>query len=91
MADYRLNTRLPQPLAQHVEKMIGEEGSYETSSEYVRDLIRHDMTKEHYRQYVQTAILEGYEDLAAGRFFESTGDFFKDREIVARKEAEGWK
>jgi hypothetical protein len=40
---------------------------------------------------VQEAILQGYKDWANGAYYQSTGCFFKDREIVARKEAEGWK
>ena len=40
---------------------------------------------------VQEAIFRGYKDWANGAYYQSTGDFFKDREIVARKEAEGWK
>ena len=40
---------------------------------------------------VQEAILQGYKDWANGAYYQSTGDFFKDREMVARREAEGWK
>jgi antitoxin ParD1/3/4 len=40
---------------------------------------------------IQAAILQGYHDLAAGRFFESTGDFEEDMKILAHKEeVEGW-
>ena len=38
----RINARLSQPLAEFVERMVGEAGLYETPSEYVRDLIRRD-------------------------------------------------
>ncbi|MEY3981862.1 MAG: hypothetical protein RLZZ281_731 [Pseudomonadota bacterium] len=41
----RINARLPQPLAEFVERMVGEAGLYETPSEYVRDLIRRDMER----------------------------------------------
>ena len=36
----RINARLSRPLAEFVDRMVGEAGLYETPSEYVRDLIR---------------------------------------------------
>lgn len=78
MAKDRLNARLPEPLAKHVESMVAENGgTYETPSEYIRDLIRRDMEK---RNSSVESILEGYQDLAAGRTFKSTGSFKKDLE-----------
>ena len=62
----RINARLSQPLAEFVERMVGEAGLYETPSEYVRDLIRRDMERRE-GQSVQDAILAGYRDVAAGR------------------------
>ena len=38
----RINARLSRPLAEFVDRMVGEAGLYETPSEYVRDLIRRD-------------------------------------------------
>lgn len=90
MASDRINTRLPEPLAQHVGRMVGTKGLYETPSEYIRDLIRRDMESRD-AQYVRESVAEGYEDLAAGRHVESTGDFKKDREAFKKKEAEGWR
>lgn len=69
--------------------MLGEEGLYETSSEYVRDLIRRDMERRD-GKFVQDAILSGYRDLAAGRVFASSGDFKTDMAVLDRKEADGW-
>lgn len=73
----RINARLSQPLAEFVGRMVGESGLYETPSEYIRDLIRRDMERREGQQ-VQEAILNGYRDLAAGRLFESTGNFKDD-------------
>ena len=69
----RINARLSQPLAAFVDRMVGQAGLYETPSEYVRDLIRRDMERRE-GQFVQDAILAGYQDLAANRVFESSGD-----------------
>ena len=85
----RINARLSQPLADFVGRMVGEDGLYETPSEYVRDLIRRDMERRH-GQFVQDAILTGYRDLAAGRVFASSGDFKSDMAMLDRKEADGW-
>ena len=85
----RINARLSQPLAEFVDRMVGETGLYETLSEYVRDLIRRDMERRD-GQFVQESILAGYGDLAAGRVFASSGDFKTDMAMLDRKEANGW-
>ena len=85
----RINARLSQPLAEFVDRMVGETGLYETPSEYVRDLIRRDMERRD-GHFVQESILAGYGDLAAGRVFASSGDFKTDMAMLDRKEANGW-
>ena len=89
MVSARVNARLPEPLANHVARIDGGGGYYETPSEYIRDLIRRDMERQDI-QYVRDSIVEGYKDIAASRHFKSTGDFEKDRKIFAKKEAKGW-
>ena len=85
----RISARLSQPLAEFVDRMVGEAGLYETPSEYARDLIRRDMERRD-GQFVQDAILTGYRDLTAGRVFTSSGDFKADMAMLDRKEVEGW-
>lgn len=85
----RINARLSQPLAEFVARMVGVSGLYETPSEYIRDLIRHDMERRE-GQLAQEAILAGYRDLAAGRSFASSGDFRADMKTLVRKEGEDW-
>ena len=89
MASTRINARLSRPLAAFVETMVGDDGLYETPSEYIRDLIRRDMEQRDGRA-VHDAILAGYQDVAAGRTFTSAGDFHQDMQTLARKEAAGW-
>ncbi len=86
----RINARLSGALADFVERMVGEAGLYETPSEYIRDLIRRDMERRE-GQFVQDAILAGYQDMAAGRSFGSSGDFKADMQMLDQKEAEGWR
>lgn len=86
MASDRINTRLSKPLADHIERMVGANGVYETPSEYIRDLIRRDMEKDD-SVYLRDAILEGYRDIAAGQFFKSTGDFKKDIALLKKNDS----
>ncbi|AMN47291.1 CopG family transcriptional regulator [Steroidobacter denitrificans] len=85
----RINARLSRPLAEFVSRMVGETGLYETPSEYIRDLIRRDMERRE-GQFLQDTILTGYRDLAAGRIFESSGDFKADMAVLDQKETNGW-
>jgi Arc/MetJ-type ribon-helix-helix transcriptional regulator len=48
MIQNRINTRLPDQLAEYVAEVCGQHGFYETASEFVRDLIR-----EHYEKAQQ--------------------------------------
>ncbi|MFT6865198.1 MAG: antitoxin ParD1/3/4 [Cyclobacteriaceae bacterium] len=85
----RINARLSKPLAEHVDRMVGRESLFETPSEYIRSLIRRDMESDSSQVYAK--IIEGFEDIREERFFESTGDWKKDREIFRQKETNGWK
>ena len=63
----RINVRVKGPMAAHLESVIGPNGLYENQSEYIRDLIRHDMAGQ--APYDPAAgLLEGYAQLAAGNF-----------------------
>ena len=90
MLSTRINARISGPLAAFVEKMVGPEGLYETPSEYIRDLIRRDMAQREERNEAES-ILAGYQDLAAGRTFVSTGNFHEDMKILTQKEATDWR
>ena len=95
MSNARINARLSAPLARFVDEMVGQTGLYETSSEYVRDLIRRDMEKrvnlENQARQFGEAVLQGYHDAVDGRVITSTGNFRTDMEMFRRREAEGWK
>ena len=85
----RVNARLSKPLAEHVSRMVGTDGLFETPSEYIRSLIRRDMESDSSQVYAK--IIEGFEDIKEERFFESTGDWKKDKELFKQKEANDWK
>jgi len=77
MASERINARLTEPLADHVARVVGHHGLFETPSEYIRALIREDMTR-YEVTYVRQALLDGYSDAAEGHLFKSTGNFDED-------------
>jgi antitoxin ParD1/3/4 len=70
--------------------MVGDADLYEPLSEYMRDLIRRDMERRE-GQLMQDAIPSGYRDLAAGRVFESGGDFKADMALLDQKAASDWR
>ena len=86
----RINARLSGPLAIFVEQMVGTHGPYETSSEYIRDLIRRDMER-HNGRNERESIVAGYQDIAGNRFFASTGDFDADMKKLTEREQENWR
>lgn len=90
MTPDRISAHLPEPLAEHVARVVGPKGFYESADEYIRSLIRRDM-EEMDIYLAREAIREGYQDIAAGRYFESSGNFFEDQKSFQRKETEGWK
>lgn len=85
----RINARLSEPLAEHVSRVVGAKGFFETPSEYIRDLIRRDMQSETYKVYQE--IIEGWKDIAEGRYFESSGDFKADMNTLKAKRDSGWR
>lgn len=85
----RINARLSKPLAEHVNRMVGHNNLFETPSEYIRSLIRRDMESDASRVYAN--IIEGFEDIHEERFFKSSGNWKKDKELFMKKEAENWK
>ena len=85
----RLNVRVKGSMAEYVERLTGPDGLYENQSEYLRDLIRHDMLNAEVKQ-MAAVMRESNQDILAGRMFESTGDFAKDLETFEARERDGW-
>ena len=61
----RINVRVKGPMAAHLHTVIGPQGLYENQSEYIRDLIRHDMAEQEPYD-LEAGLLEGYAQLAKG-------------------------
>lgn len=90
MSSDRVNVRLPEPLAEHLSRVIGPKGFYETPSEYIRSLIRRDMERSDVYQ-IQQGILSGFRDISKGKYFKGTGNFKKDMKLFTQKESKSWK
>lgn len=68
----RLSVRLKGPLAYHADQKVSS-NLYESHSEYIRDLIRRDIAESD--QYdLREGIIQGYADIAAGRFSDKSND-----------------
>lgn len=66
-AEARINVRVKGPMAEHLQTVIGPNGMYENQSEYIRDLIRHDMSRA--ASYdLEASLRKGYAQLAAGDY-----------------------
>jgi antitoxin ParD1/3/4 len=78
----RLNIRLAGPLAEHIDRRVHSQ-LYNTSSEYIRDLIRRDMEAEQ-----MANIRAGKEDIIHGRYTRFNADEFEDRVKNNRRNAQ---
>jgi antitoxin ParD1/3/4 len=72
-----LNIALTDEMKKFVSKQSGRGTLYATPSEYVRDLIRHEKDQVE-ADKIRNAILEGYHDIANGRFHQFSGDLMHD-------------
>ena len=79
MTSHRINARLSGPLAEHLAHVVGEHGLYETPSEYIRALIRQDMTRD--SSLIYSKVREGLADIAGGRVIKSSGVWQEDKKI----------
>ncbi len=73
-----MNISLPEPLKRFVDSQV-ESGSYGTSSEYVRMLIRREQEKEAFRQLILDGINSGPGSVVNDAYFERLHDRIRDR------------
>jgi antitoxin ParD1/3/4 len=73
-----MNVSLPTDLKEYVEGRVGA-GSYQSSSEYVRELIRKDQEVQRFRTLIQQGIDSPTEGEADGQFFDEMRRQIRDR------------
>lgn len=69
--EVRINVRVKGPMAQYLNMMIG--NLYENQSEYIRDLIRHDMARS-LSYDLESSLRTGYEQFLAGNYDDQSFD-----------------
>lgn len=68
-----INLSLTDELRSFVDRNCGDDGLYATPSEFLRDLLREKMERQE-AAAIRDGVLQGYQDLAAGRTVAFEGD-----------------
>ena len=63
----RIHVRIRGPMAEHIQNVIGPHGIYESQSEYIRDLIRHDMGQIEDSR-LQASVKRSLKDVESGHY-----------------------
>jgi antitoxin ParD1/3/4 len=85
-----INLSLTDELRSFVDRNSGNGTDYATPSEFLRDVLREKKRRIEAAEF-RSAIIEGYRDLAAGRFVEFDGDLKAALTEAKQKERDGWK
>ena len=68
-----INLSLTDELRQYIDSNCGDDGLYSTPSEFLRDILREKKDRQE-AAALRDGVLQGYQDLIAGRTVEFTGD-----------------
>ena len=85
-----INLSLTDELREFVDRSCGDGTLYATPSEFLRSLLREKKERLD-AAATRGAIIEGYQDLAAGRMVEFTGDIRATLQEANRREKQNWK
>lgn len=85
-----INLSLTDELREFVDRSCGDGTLYATPSEFLRSLLREKKERQD-AAALRQAIIEGYQDLAAGRMVEFTGDLRAALKEANRREKQDWK
>lgn len=85
-----INLSLTDELRSFVDRNSGDGTDYATPSEFLRDVLR-EKKRRMEAAAVRDAVIEGYRDLAEGRFVEFDGDLKGTLANARQREREGWK
>lgn len=85
-----INLSLTDELRAFIDRSCGDGTLYATPSEFLRDLLREKKERMEAAQ-MRDGILEGYQDLIAGRVVEFKGDLRQTLKEARRREKHGWK
>ena len=85
-----INLSLTDELRAFIDRSCGDGTLYATPSEFLRDLLRKKKERLEAAQ-IRDGILEGYQDLIAGKVVEFKGDLRQALKEARRSEKQGWK
>ena len=85
-----INLSLTDELRAFIDRSCGDGTLYATPSEFLRDLLRKKKERLEAAQ-IRDGILEGYQDLIAGKVVEFKGDLRQALKEARRRENQGWK
>lgn len=85
-----INLSLTDELRAFIDRSCGDGTLYATPSEFLRDLLRKKKERLEAAQ-IRDGILEGYQDLIAGKVVEFKGDLRQALKEARRREKQGWK
>jgi antitoxin ParD1/3/4 len=85
-----INLSLTDELRAFVDRNSGDGTDYATPSEFLRDVLR-EKKRRMEAAAVRDAVIEGYRDLAAGRFVEFDGDLKSTLARAKQRERDDWK
>ena len=85
-----INLSLTDELRAFIDRSCGDGTLYATPSEFLRDLLRKKKERLKAAQ-IRDGILEGYQDLIAGKVVEFKGDLRQALKEARRREKQGWK
>ena len=85
-----INLSLTDELRAFIDRSCGDGTLYATPSEFLRDLLREKKERLDAAQ-LRDGILEGYQDVIAGRVVEFKGDLRQSLKDARIREKQGWK
>ncbi len=85
-----INLSLTDELRSFIDRNCGDGGVYSTPSEFLRDLLREKKERLEAAS-LRDGVLQGYQDLKAGRTVTFDGDLRASLEMARKREEAGWK
>lgn len=85
-----INLSLTDELRAFVDRNCGDGTLYATPSEFLRDILREKKQRME-AAAIRDGILEGYQDIIAGRVIEFKGNLRESLREAKRREKRGWK
>jgi antitoxin ParD1/3/4 len=84
-----INLSLTEELRDFIDRHCGDGSEFATASEFVRDVIR-EKKRRIEAAALRDSVIEGYSDVAKGRFVEFSGSLKESIAEAKRRDKKGW-